>query len=302
VTPLPEPHLRAVGAPDAVDLSGEGLALAYAALERVRSEHGLVRLTVAVDDARLGHQLLVVPRGQPGSAAVDVQRGWHAEPPLAELPSDLELALALCRLAVRVAPDDESAGPLEALEVALRGLDGVEAVTMDGGGELLVVQAGPTAPATLNRAVLEVVKERLDRTVVVEILGAGDPSSRPPLPPDAISWAPGAPLEVVAVRTERETGELEVHLRGGDIRTVGRTPNRGLVGAAAATLAAWHARPDAPRRAIGWARTVETASDGRFVVAVALEDSRRVTVAHGIGSGPNPLEAAVAATVDALIR
>ena len=276
--------------------------MAYAALERVRSEHGLARLTVAVDDARLGHQLLVVPRGQPGSAAVDVQRGWHAEPPLAELPSDLELALALCRLAVRAAPDDESAGPLEALEVALRRLDGVEAVTMDGAGELLVVQVGPTAPANLNRAVLAVVKERLDRTVVVEILGAGDASTRAPLPSDAISWAPGAPLEVVAVRTERETGELEVHLRGGEIRTVGRTPNRGLVGAAAATLAAWHARPDAPRRAIGWARTVETGSDGRFVVAVALEDSNRVTVAHGIGSGPNPLEAAVAATVDALIR
>jgi hypothetical protein len=303
VTPLPEPHLRAVAAPGAVALSGDGLALAYAALERVRSEHRLDRLIVVVDDARLGRQLLVVPRGQLASAEVDEELGWRADPALAESPTDLDLAVALCRLAVRAASDDDrSAGPLDELELALRRLDGVEAVTMDDGGELLLVQTGPTAPPGLNRAVLETVKTRLDRTVVVQLVGPGGPAGRDGRTPEAISWAPDAPLEVVAVRTEPETGELEVHLRGGDVRTLGRTASRGLVGAATATLEAWHARPDAPQRAIGWARTVETSADGRFVVAVALEDSRRVTVAHGIGSGPNPLEAAVAATVDALIR
>jgi hypothetical protein len=136
----------------------------------------------------------------------------------------------------------------------------------------------------------------------VELIGPGVAAGRAVVPPDSISWAPDAPLEVVAVHTEPETGELEVHLRGGDVRTLGRATSRGLVGAATATLEAWHARPGAPRRAIGWARTVETSTDGRFVVAVALEDSQRVTVAHGIGSGANPLEAAVAATVDALTR
>lgn len=302
MTPLPEPHLQAVAAPGAVALSGDGLALAYAALERVRSEHRLDRLIVVVDDARLGRQLLVVPRGQLASAEVDEELGWRADPALAESPTDLDLAVALCRLAVRAASDDDrSAGPLDELELALRRLNGVEAVTMDG-GELLLVQTGPTSPPGLNRAVLETVKTRLDRTVVVQLVGPGGPAGRDGQTPEAISWAPDAPLEVVAVRTEPETGELEVHLRGGDVRTLGRTASRGLVGAATATLEAWHARPDAPRRAIGWARTVETSGDGRFVVAVALEDSRRVTVAHGIGSGPNPLEAAVAATVDALIR
>ena len=300
MTPLPEPHLRAVAAPGAVALSGDGLALAYAALERVRSEHRLDQLIVVVDDARLGRQLLVVPRGQLASAEVDEALGWRADPALDESPTDLDLAVALCRLAVRDASDDDrSAGPLDELELALRRLEGVEAVTMDDDGELLLVQTGPTAPPGLNRAVLETVRTRLDRTVVVQLVGPGGPVGRTP---DAISWAPGAPLEVVAVHTEPETGELEVHLRGGDVRTLGRTASRGLVGAATATLEAWHARPDAPQRAIGWARTVETSGDGRFVVAVALEDSRRVTVAHGIGSGPNPLEAAVAATVDALIR
>ncbi len=303
MTPLPEPHLRAVVSPDADSLSGDGLALAYAALDRVRSEHRLDRLTVAVEDARLGHQLLVVPRGAVAPADLDEEGAWCAEPALAEVSSDLELAVALCRLAVRAAAQDNlPASPLDALEVALRRLDGVEAVALDDAGDIVVVQAGPGAPPTLSRAVLEIVKERLDQTVVVELIGRGGEAGRAPVQPDAISWVPGAPLEVVAVRTEPETGELEVHLRGGDVRTVGRTPSRGLVGAVAATLEAWHARPDAPGRAIGWARTVETSSDGRFVVAVALEDTRRVTVAHGIGSGPNPLEAAVAATVDALIR
>lgn len=75
---MPEPHLRAVNAPDVVGLSGDGLTLAYAALKRVRVEHRLDRLAIAVDDARLGHQVLVVPRGQPAPAQLDPERGWHA--------------------------------------------------------------------------------------------------------------------------------------------------------------------------------------------------------------------------------
>jgi hypothetical protein len=38
------------------------------------------------------------------------------------------------------------------------------------------------------------------------------------------------------------------------------------------------------------------------VVTVALEGARHVTVAHGIGTAPTPLEATVHATIDALSR
>ncbi len=301
MTPLPEPHLRAVAAPETNGLTGDGLALVYAALERVRSEHRLDRLNVVVEDERWGRQLLVAPRGAAPAGDVDDERGWWTEPPLPEVPLDLELVVALCRLAVRdAAQEDLAEGPRDVLEVALRRVEGVEAAALDDAGQLVVVRAGAAAPPTLSRVVLDVVTERAERTVVVEVVGPG--AGRAPAAPEAISWAPGATLEVVAVRTEPATGDLEVHLRGGDVRTVGRATSRGLVGAAAATLDAWHQRPGAPGRTIGWARTVETSTDGRFVVAVALEDSHRITIAHGIGSGSNPIEAAVAATVDALTR
>jgi len=302
VTPLPEPRLRAVEAPEERALSSEGLELVYAALERVRVEHDLRRLTVAVDDTKLGAQLLVVPRGTRGTVGVDPLRGWSSDPPLPGVPLDVELVVALCRLALRDATGEEAPTTArDALEVALRRLDGVEAASIDTGGEVLGVQTGPGAPPTVGQTVLEVVKERLDHTAVVELVGVADGDSRAGRP-DAIAWAPGGALELVAVRTEDPTGELEVHLRGGEIRTIGRSATRGLVGAAEAALAAWHARPGAAARAIGWARTVETSSDGTVVVAVALEDPRRVTVAHGIGSGSDPIRAAAAATVDALSR
>ena len=118
-----------------------------------------------------------------------------------------------------------------------------------------------------------------------------------------IAWVPSSPLELLAVRTDQEAGELEVHLGGGDVRTVGRTPlGEGLLGATRAALEAWHRRPGAPARSIGWARTVESAPDASVVVAVALEDAGHITVAHGIGEGTNAFEAAARATVDALSR
>ena len=94
-----------------------------------------------------------------------------------------------------------------------------------------------------------------------------------------------------------------MHLGGGDVRTVGRTPlGEGLLGATRAALEAWHRRPGASARSIGWARTVESAPDARVVVAVALEGAGHITVAHGIGEGTNAFEAAARATVDALSR
>ena len=300
---MPEPpSLHGVAASDSDPLAGEGLALAYAALDRVRAEHGLERLTVAVDDARLGHQLLGAPRvelpdrPEPGAA-------WRAEPP-GVAATDIELAVTLCRLALRVSILDEDGLPaLDALELELRALDGVEGVAIDEDHDVVRVQTAPGAPTDdVAHDALGLVKARLDRTVVVEVVGtAGGTGPRPDLTP--ISWAPAPPLELIALRVDTETGDLEVHLRGGEVRTIGRAARaQGLVGAAEATLEAWRDRPGVPPRALAWAHTVETAADAGCVVAVALEDLRRVTVAHGIGTGANPLEAAAQATIDALSR
>ena len=280
--------------PTPESLAGDGLALAYAALERVRSEHRLHRLSVVVVDPVLGHQVLVVPRGElPASG--DDRVGWAAEPPIEEPSTDLELAVALCRTALRV---EVPANPVDSTELALRRLEGVEAVAVEG--DVIRIQVGASASARVAADALGVVRANLDRTVVVELTRAGGKPA--PAPPEA-SPASSA-LEVVAVRTAPESGELEVHLRAREVRTIGRASlTRGLVGAAEATLDAWHARPGAPARRVTWARAVETSADGRFVVAVAIEAPAATPgMRHGIGTGPNPVEAAVHATADALTR
>jgi hypothetical protein len=300
---MPESHLRAVNPPEGEALGGDGLALAYASLERVRAEHGLDRLTVVVDDPALGRQLLVAPRGAlpPGNLADTA--GWRAEPPLDAGHLDVDLAATVCRQALRLSKlEPNAAGPADALELALRDLTGVEAVAIDPAIEVVRVRVGSSAIGSdLAPHALRLARAHVDHSVVVELVRT---DAFGPAPSEASAVSPGAgALEVLTVRTDPSSGELEVHLRAGEIRTVGRgLLASGLIGAANATLAAWHARPGAPRRAVRWARTVETSAAGRFVVAVALEDPRNVTVAHGIGAGPNPLDAAVAATFDALLR
>jgi hypothetical protein len=281
-------------APESLDR--DGLALAYAALERVRSEHHLRRLSVLLDDPVLGRQILVVPRGELPST-IDERAGWSAEPPIDAPSTDLELAVALCRTTLRV---EVPANPIDAAELALRRLEGVEAVAVDSEGDVIRMQVGPSASDRVATEAIEVVKAHLDRTVIVEVTRAGGAPAPPPAEPTPVSWFA---LEVVAIQTAPESGELEVHLRAGEVRTVGRAPlSRGLVGAAEATLEAWHARPGAPLRRVAWARTVETSTDARFVVAVAIEAPATQAVTHGIGTGPNPIEAAVRATTDALAR
>ncbi len=300
---MPEPpHLRAVPSSDGDPLEGEGLALVYAALERVRTDRGLQRLTVSVDDPRLGRQRFASPRGELAEH-VEAGASWSTEPP-GETGADLELAVALCGVVLRASTIEPGAlDPFDALELELRSLDGVEAVAGDAGQDVVRIQLGTGhAGSDLARAALALVKARVARSVVVEVLGAQtDGAPRSDLAP--ISWAPTPPLELIAMREDAETGELEVHLRGGEIRTIGRAPRaHGPVGAAEAAVAAWRDRPGAPPRGVAWVREVETAADGRSVVAVAIEGPGHVTVAHGIGTASNPLEATVHATIDALSR
>lgn len=293
MTALPEPsRLRAVNGSPPPELDGDGLALAYAALERVRAEHGLERLSVTVDDPILGRQVLVVPRGTPASAT-DAEPGWSSRPPIDAATTDLDLAVALCRTALRV----EATESPDRVELELRRLVGVEAVAIET--DVIRVQVRPSAPDGIADEVLGVVKAQFDRTVVIEVTRAA---------PAAASGSGGQPtrasspnVEVIAVRTAPESRELEVHLRVGEVRTVGRVSlTRGLVGAAQATLEAWHAGREGAARRVAWARTVETSVNARFVVAVALEQTASPAVAYGIGTGRNPMEAAVFATADAL--
>jgi hypothetical protein len=297
------PAVNGVAASDGDPLEGQGLALAYAALERVRSEHGLDRLTVAVDDSRLGRQLLVAPRAdlpdrlEPGA-------GWHAEPPGCAA-TDIELAVTLCRLVLRVGRLDPGAlSPVDTLELQLRALDGVDGVAIDEERDVVRVQTTPgaTTDAVAHDA-LGLVRAGLDRTVVVELVGSRGLAA-PRTEPTPISWAPAPLVELIAVREDRETGDLEVHLRGGEVRTIGRAALAdGVVGAAEATLQAWRERPGAPPRSLAWAHVVETTpGEVGCVVAVALDDPRRAAVAPGIGTGSNPIEAAAQATIDALSR
>lgn len=298
MTALPEPpHLHAVTWPTGRSLDGDGLALAYAALERVRAEHQLRRLSVVVDDPVLGRQVVVVPRGELPSI-IEGGTGWSSEPPLEEPSTDIELAVALCRTVLRV---EVPTTPVDAVELSLRRLEGVGAVGFDVDRDVIRVQVDGASTDAVADAALRIVRAELDRIVVVEVRQAGNtPPSAPaaPVAPDTAGWSA---LDVVAIRTAPESGELEVHLRAGDVRTVGRAPlTRGLVGAADAALEAWHALPDASPRRVAWARTVDTAADSRFVVAVALEVPEARTVTHGIGAALSAVDAAVHATVDAL--
>jgi hypothetical protein len=109
--------------------------------------------------------------------------------------------------------------------------------------------------------------------------------------------------EIVAVRNDPDAGEVEVHVRRDEVRTIGRAPmSQGLAGAVIATLDAL-AGVDFDRNVtLGWARTIETTADRRFVVAVSLLHTGTRASRHGLGAGASPIEAAARATLDAAAR
>jgi len=124
----------------------------------------------------------------------------------------------------------------------------------------------------------------------------------PPLTPTAVREPSSGP-ELVVVRGAPETGEIEVHVRWGEVRTIGRAPMaQGLAGAVTASLDALRQVDPGIDVTLGWARTIETTADRRFVVAVALDRTGIRASRHGLGSGTSPIEAAARATVDALTR
>jgi hypothetical protein len=138
-----------------------------------------------------------------------------------------------------------------------------------------------------------------DTVVVVD--GA---QARPGLeagPGEAAASAAGR-VALVSVQSMPETGELEVHLRLDDQRTVGRGPlARAGAAAADATLDALRDLGEVPTHRVSWVRTVDTLPDRQFLVAVSLSRADGGPV-YGLAPGGSPIEAAARATLDACNR
>jgi hypothetical protein len=279
-------------------VSAPGLSALYEALAHTVTRHGLDAFGVAIDDVDLGRQAFAT--GPDAGAvltdlAADADRRWAAQPALTDPPAELDVLLALAATALRLAVADPGADTGAALEVAVRALPEVTAVTRTGAVVEATVAAG-----------------RRDR--VVARLAAVDPAARgalvlheTPAPGDAPT--PGAlrrRAELIAVRSLPETGEMEVHLRAGSLRTIGRAAlARAGAGAVAATLDALaeldpDAAPSAPWR-VGWVRTIDTTADREFLVAVMVRRGYDQSL-YGLASGASPIEAAARAALHASNR
>lgn len=184
---------------------------------------------------------------------------------------------------------------LDALELELRRLDGVVAVGFSEADGLTVVevQAGPEACTDLAREVLLRARARIADPVVVEVVrwGEGAPAARE------------ARLRLVDVTADPALGEVAVHLARGDDRAVGRASTaRGLLGVVEATVYAIRTfLPDLPYLP-GWARTVESTPERRFLVVASVTDPEARVHLRGVAEARSPLDAAVRATLAALNR
>jgi hypothetical protein len=229
------------------------------------------------------------------------------------------------------------------VELSLRRVPGVHDVTVETDDGLLhvTVHAGPEAPHDLARLAGRATAPLAEGPLVVEIVRdvAAPPAPAVPAPPMAPSEplaapfepvaaispepvifpasppgdapatpeppaaTPSAPVSLLAVRTVPEAEEIEVHLRCGEARTIGRASvAEGLAGAVAATLDALAQHDQRLDLGLGWVRTIESTPDRRFVVSVALGNPGTRATHHGIGSGTSPIEAAARATLDAAAR
>jgi hypothetical protein len=326
------PALRAVGAgSDPGEPSGDdgtdrevalhdhrGLALAYATLDRLVAEHALTRAAVAVTDPDLGRQVLydrgrrlddgdlalfdAIVGAEPGTGP-----GLVTAPALEPTAVDAELLVTLAATALRVAVLDATSAPTDpadVLEIAVRQVPGVAAVTVDRHAGVVQVVTAPAPadheappPADLATRVVDLATSFLDGPVAVEILRGGSPSgaTRP-----AFGAAPVRAVELVAVTSALDTQETEVHLRRRDVRTIGRAPAaHGLAGGVEATVDALRGLGLAITAELDWARTIETTSDRRFVVAVAVSDESG-RHRYGLAEGGTPVAAAAQAALDAL--
>ena len=290
---------EAATGPAGADAPTPGLAALYAALARTLDRHQLDAFAVAVDDPDLGHQAFAAgadARAALAELGADTDRRWAARPSLADPPPEVDALCALAATALRLGRIDPGADPDAALETFVRGLPHITAV----------LRTGAVVEAT-------VVPGHRDE-VVTRLAGSDIPASGAVVLHEAV--APDAPVahtpsarartELVAVRSLPETGELEVHLRSGGDRTIGRAPlSRAATGAAGATLdALTQLDPEADRTTpyrVGWVRTIDTTPDREFLVAVMVRRGYDRPL-YGLAAGASPIEAAARATLHACNR
>jgi hypothetical protein len=184
---------------------------------------------------------------------------------------------------------------LDELELEVRRLTGVVAVGFveNDDGLLVEVQAGPDASIELPRDISSLTVEHADRPVTVQVVRWGDGGPH----------EPENRLRVVEVASDTAAGELAVRLARGDDEALGRASTAsGLVAAVEATVYA--VRIFVPDLSFlpGWARTIETTPDRRFLVVASLTDPLAREHRRGTAEGASPIEAAVRATLAALNR
>jgi hypothetical protein len=307
------------------DSHGPGLGSLHTTLDRLVATLSLRALTVVVDDPDLGRQAFRAGPGpfEPGTLAGPP--GCRADPPLPPERVDAQLLVDLCAASLRLEVlrvDATPATGLDAAELALRRLPGVHAVVVERDGDLMIVQvhADADAPPDLARSAAHAAAPLAETRLVVEVLHEPDAApiapaltasetitdgSAPETPgaPVAVASTPASSAEVVAVRSDAETGEIEVHVRAGEVRTIGRAPMaQGLAGAVTAALDALREIDPGLDLGIAWARTIETTAERRFVVAVSLHHVATRATRHGLAAGASPIEAAARATLDAVAR
>jgi hypothetical protein len=275
--------------------SGTGLSALYSALDAVADRHGLSGIAVVVDDPELGHQVFAA--GDDARVARDAcsngaGRRWCTVPESEDVLPEIEPLQVLAATSLRLAAVDPSIDAASALEVAVRRLADVRGVERTGSA--VRVLAGPGSHAAVVGQV--VALELGSPVVVVEVAGEADS------PVGSEPDGPTGRVELVAVLSRPETTELEVHLRYGNRRTVGRGPlSRAAAGAAEATLDALMELGFVDDGRIAWARTFDTTPERQFLVGVALGRADGPTL-YGFASGGSPIESAARATLDAVNR
>ena len=184
---------------------------------------------------------------------------------------------------------------LDQLELQLRRLTGVVAVGFVETDDLVIVevQAGADAYDDLARDATVLAAEHVRGPVAVEV----------------VRWGDGGPhqhearLQLVEVTTDPAAGEVTVRLARGEEESLGRASTSGGLPAAveATIVAVREVLPELPYLP-GWARTVETTPDRRFLVVASVTDPITRTHRRGAAEGATPIEGAVRATLAALNR
>ncbi len=184
---------------------------------------------------------------------------------------------------------------LDELELELRRLRGVLAVSfVDADGVLVVeLQAGADAYRDLPRDAAALAVAHASGPVAVEV----------------VRWGDGGPhvqesrLRLVEVTSDPAAGELTVRLARGDDEAVGRASTAsGLLAAVEATVYAMRTFLPDLTFLPGWARTIETTPERRFLVVASVTDPLAREHRRGAAEGASPIDAAARATLAALNR